>query len=714
MAAENKIEVQFGVKLDELFSGLNSAQSAVKTQTDAMKSSLEGLMSSVGAIGKGFALLAAIASGGKLFADALNSTKEITGAAKMMGKTLGITTTEASIFNVALGSVGGSTDQAKTAVMALTRTLGTSPEKFEKLGVATKDSTGAMRPMADIMLDVNGKFAKMADGTAKNLALAAMFGRQWMGIGPVLAMTAEGMEKARIHAESLNLVVGEENARDTLQFKKSMTGMQQVMQGLSKTVGEAIMPLLTELGEWFATLGPAAVSVTKYAIGGLVAALQGLKFVAVAVWEGLKTLLQGFGAGLAMMVDMADKAIHGDWAGARAAWTAGTGQIKDIAAANLKIVADEADKTANSINQLFSKQTATKAKGGSEAPDLSKDGKDTKDKSQMPEYDRINTAAKESYEMTHGMKLRALSEDVAYWERVVTVAQVANGDLAKAQAKLSHAKTAEMKQALEQGKAMSEEAVNEAEKEQLSAVDGVKRRYEAEAAFGKIGAQQMLTVEKDLEEQRHQIQMSAQQARITLLEQGPNTPAALQKEKDKLAEIERAYAAKVDGITLASIKQALEAGRASSEEAISRAEKTQLGAVESLKIRYETELALGSITQLKMLELEKDLEEQRLQIQTAAQQARIALAEQGPDNPIALQKEKDKLLEIEEAYALKVATLSKTTLIEQLKPRDEFLQSLSGGLNNVVNGMLTGSIKLRDGFGAAFKSMGQALASTAS
>lgn len=546
--SDTSIAVKFGVDLSGLTAGLNEAQNAIKNSTDQMKAHMGGLVDGVGFVGKAFAGLAAIAGGGALFAAAIEGVKQVTGEAKMMGKILGTTTSEASIFNVALASVGASTDQAKTAILMMTRTLGTSPEKFERLGVATKNAAGELRPMSDILVDVNTKFAAMTDGTGKNLAMAAIFGRRWMDVGPVLGMTAEAMEKAREHAESLNLVVGEENERDTKRFKIGMSGLKEVMEGIQKTIGQAVMPLLTDLGEWFASIGPAAVSVTQYAIGGLVAALQGLKFVAVGVWEGLKTLIEGFATGIAMAVDMVDKAIHGDWAGARAAWKTGTDQIADIATANLKIVADEADKTANAINQLFSKQTATKKKSGSDAPDMGKPGADgtPQEKSQIGIWEAVNAADKAHYELSNNLKQRDLSEDVVFWNAKAAIANAANGDKLKALAKAAAAELALMKKSAADGRALSDEAINESEKAALAGLALTKEQYDSDLALGRINAAQLIQLEKDLEAQRNAIQVNAQQLRTQLVESDPNhSPVALQKEKDKLLDLERAHQMKL-------------------------------------------------------------------------------------------------------------------------------------------------------------------------
>ena len=556
--SDNTVQVKFGIQIAELLAGLSEASSAVKEHTETMKGSLEGLMKGVEFVGKSFAALAAIAGGGKMFAEAINATKEVTSNAKMMGKVLGVTTTDASIFNVALASVGGSSDQAKTALVMMTKTLGAAPEKFDQLGVATKDSGGQMRSMQDILLDTNEKFSHMTDGTAKNLAMAQIFGRKWMEVGPVLGLTAEALEEAQHHAEALNLVVGQENERDTKAFKISMTGMKEVMEGVQKTIGQAVMPLLTDLGDWFSSLGPAAVAVTQYSIGALMATLQGLKFVAIAVWEGLKTLIEGFGAGLAMMVDMAEKAIHGDWAGVKSAWKQGTDQIKDIASTNLAVVEKQADKTATAIKQLFSGQTATKMKHGEDAPEVGKVKSDKKDPSEVGEWERINKIEKEGFQLKNDLRERDLSADVVYWQSKLAHANVSNGDRLKVEEKIAAAQLALMKKNFNDGKALHEEDINATEKTALDGLALTKAKYDQDLALGKITQAQLIQLDLQQEAQKLAIQQAAQAQRVQMAADDPSqNAAALQKQKDKLLEIERAYTlAKTGILTKAAVEDA--------------------------------------------------------------------------------------------------------------------------------------------------------------
>lgn len=171
---------------------------------------------------------------------------------------------------------------------------------------------------------------------------------------------------------------------------------------------------------------------------------------------------------------------------------------------------------------------------------------------------------------------------------------------------------------------------------------------------------------------------------------------------------------KLAAAQIAVMKEAFTAGKGMSEQAISESEKEQLSKIELMKVGYDTDLALGKINAAQMIEIEKRFEVQRLEIQMAAQQARVTLAAQDPaQNAVALQKEKDKLLEIERAHALKMAGMDKAALIEKNKDLAGFYDNMKSGFEGVLKGLLTGTMTLKEAFKATFKSIVDAFAGMA-
>jgi hypothetical protein len=273
-------------------------------------------------------------------------------------------------------------------------------------------------------------------------------------------------------------------------------------------------------------------------------------------------------------------ALHGDWQGVKDSWA----QFKADTTKTLQSTMDEAvkiaakgradiDKVIGTNLAEFKPQTAIAAKEGGERSE----GKATKpDASQ----DRVSVwaaelkAAQDDFAMKNGLKKQELSEDAAFWEKKLALTESGSDLQKKVYVKFMDAKLAMMRQDVERGRALSEEQVNESEKAALDALALLRAEADQRLQLGLITKAEMIAIERDLENQKLSIAQQAQQARIGMVENDPNhSPAALEREKDKLLEIERKYqlavtqlrtkAAVEDAANFTQFSRSLESGFAS-------------------------------------------------------------------------------------------------------------------------------------------------------
>ena len=100
-----------------------------------------------------------------------------------------------------------------------------------------------------------------------------------------------------------------------------------------------------------------------------------------------------------------------------------------------------------------------------------------------------------------------------------------------------------MKQAVSQKRAMTLENINSTEKAAMSGVALDEVRAQSEVNLGRMSKQELLAIQLDYENQRFEIQNTAQQARINAMQGDPNyDPVALQKLLDQLTEIQNKHA----------------------------------------------------------------------------------------------------------------------------------------------------------------------------
>ena len=627
MSTDNTVEVSFNATTDGVEKGAQQASKAIETSLAAMKTSFASIESSVkqlheqfagafggmqAAMGKFnnamFAVQNAIA-GGSMFKEFVAASMETTKAAAVMGKTLGITATEASYLKSALTAVGVSQDTLMAAAGKITLTLAKNEEAFKGLGVATRDSNGNFLNTRDIMESTNERLRAFKEGTDRNVEGMKIYGRSWAEVAPLVNKFNGETEETRRTAEALNLVVGQEAVSAMANYKTSQQGVGEVMEGIKNTIGEQLMPRMTELANFFRSIGPQAVEATRIAMAGYLAiqdevvktvkillstiydaftgitkAIRGgigagsesmgamelfqnmIKVVQVAfvvlrvsIQEAvaiIKGVLEGLGNECKMVGGVISAALHGDWAGVKAAWAA----FKTDTTATLKNTMDEAVRIAKQgkadidaavMGNLGEKKKATAIvqKEGGERSQAEKpdDAKaPKKDKSEMSKWEAENRDAKAHYEMENGLRLRDLAEDVAFWREKAAHANVANGDKTKALAKASEAELALMKKNVSESKAMTAEQVAESERAAMYGVDLQRKASEQELALGKVTAVQMIAIEIGYENQRAAIAATAQRQRIQAVIDDPNsTPAALQQQKNKMLEIERAHELKL-------------------------------------------------------------------------------------------------------------------------------------------------------------------------
>lgn len=180
---------------------------------------------------------------------------------------------------------------------------------FKEIGVSVKDSTGALRPMNDLLLDVADRFSVMEDGTAKAALAQKIFGKSGMDLIPILNEGRAGILAMGDEAERLGLVMSQEVAAAADQFDDTLTQVKAAATGLSVSIGQALLPSLTraaeEMRDGIATVTDfakehqgltQAVAGTAAAItgaGGLALGLAAVGTVAPKVVTGIQAIAVG-------------------------------------------------------------------------------------------------------------------------------------------------------------------------------------------------------------------------------------------------------------------------------------------------------------------------------------------------------------------------------------------------------------------------------------
>lgn len=538
-----KVQVEITGDTKGLFEALGKSSGALKGFANQVEAHTAGLGKIVNNLKAPLIALAGVVGGGAFLKGTIEETKSWTVEAMKLSKTLGISTEEASVLNLAVGDIYGSMDEFLPVVTKLTKTLNADEEAFHRLGVETRDSQGHLRPTVAIMQDVNSKLAGMKSGTDRNIESQRIYGRGWLEIQKYLGLTTAVMEEARAKAEKLNLIVGADSVQATKDYRASVNDLDDTMQGLKIRIGSELMPVMTAFNNDLAENGPTAVGAMSGAIRTLyevLYALQSQTEIALAridwffdemvlkaqySWQQLKALATGhFKEAEFLEIQYNLKS------------TLRAQELIDDEAAIL----DKYAAKAQVLMGLASKKTGTNDEGKGSG---SKDGKPKAnvfaEELARLEKDRaavganLNATAKEEAEWR---KLQADHEErLAKWTKEVKAGSLKPGEarelasqsaaLLEAQQKALRAKAAQEED--EQNQELFEIRKERKQAHQIALLDMDKADIQRRKDLGQISASQAILQMEDLEEQRYQIEVQGLKDRLAVQSLEPKERAKI-------------------------------------------------------------------------------------------------------------------------------------------------------------------------------------------
>lgn len=286
-------EVRLGADISDLKSGLDSASGSVKSSMESISSSIEGMASatksstegmlsafddlghsiksaldglaeSLGPVGAAITAFGGFEVAGKLvegFIEKIHELgSEILGLKNLLEEndsvrkleiSFGLAAEEAVKLSAQLHIAGVSTESYQGMAMKVGRTLRTQSDEFDRLGVKTKDSAGALLPMNEILQNVYTRMQDFKAGTDQTMfALstvgrsATQFANDMQRIGASAEDAKEGVERFGASLEGSLQAEIEEIMRRTEVLKMGFEEMGQHVE-------ESILPIkaaMIELG----------------------------------------------------------------------------------------------------------------------------------------------------------------------------------------------------------------------------------------------------------------------------------------------------------------------------------------------------------------------------------------------------------------------------------------------------------------------------------
>jgi hypothetical protein len=618
---------QVGTAAGESFKKMN-------TQFDALKDGIKAIRGALAAV-------AAVVSGGAVFAKAINQSVELTDQVFKLSTMLGITREAASALRIAISDIGLGTEDYTGMVSRMTMKLREGEERFNELGIKTRGANGELLNTEQIMTNSLGALQGFREGTDRNLASSELFGKSWGDVNKLLRLTPAVMEEARQKAVALELQIGPEGAARARQYELAMDDVQDVFEALANRVGQALMPVLTDMGNWLAGMGPAAVTALRGALGGLLT-------VVYAVQNGIVVMVRLVSAALYMVIEplaaIAEATaltLTGNFveAGARLK------QIPQNIGARWKEEFEEilksGDLTRERIAALFdpvAEQGA--AQGGAKGGKAFTPKKDT-DKSRMSGWEAELAAQRDAYDkqmLEQGsFQQFTLAMERDFWKKILDTVTM----------------TAEER------------------------VQASKKYYTAERELRKVAFEaEIAELKERLESHKHgsieRIRLAGEAAAMIGAKYG------LESKEYKQALGEMSKMATERG----KQRQQLE------EMALARAMEAKVSVIELERQALDDAEKLGIVSTKNKLARLKELNELEFQIELQALTDTAAIYEM---DAIAYQQHLDKLAKLKEKHAADVRKFDGQVALESKKSFDTWFDPIGNGFQKLMDGMIAGT-----------------------
>lgn len=274
--AISSLFVELKLMADDFNNGIKEAQKEAKEFEKTIKPSKE-LLQQMGTAMTGVGL-AIVGSMGAMAKAAADYGDELRDASIRTG----VTTEQLAALKLAAGQSGAAFSDVTAALGKLAK--GTSEaaqgskaqaETFKALGVSVTDTSGRMRPMNDVLLDVADRFATMKDGAQKAALAQEVFGKGGAALIPMLNEGRAGLAAFGAEAERLGVSLGQDAADQADAFNDALDTLQQAALGFSLTIGQELIPILTDALQSF---GDVIVAVKDWAEAhpGLIKVVAGL------------------------------------------------------------------------------------------------------------------------------------------------------------------------------------------------------------------------------------------------------------------------------------------------------------------------------------------------------------------------------------------------------------------------------------------------------
>lgn len=221
--------------------GHTADKELTKAQTASDKTA--GKMQKVGS----GAMAAAGIAGVALFEVSKKWQEAALSAGKLADAT-GLTTEEASRWADVARDADVDTGVLESSIGKMEKALGKTPDKFVKLGIATKDAAGNQLSMSDVMLNSIDVLNGMQDPAQRAVVASELFGKGYQGMAELTGKSADELRE-RLAKVGGGQIFTDSDVEDAKKYRDSLNDLGDAFDTLVMGIGKGAAPVFAILAQ---------------------------------------------------------------------------------------------------------------------------------------------------------------------------------------------------------------------------------------------------------------------------------------------------------------------------------------------------------------------------------------------------------------------------------------------------------------------------------
>lgn len=236
------------------------------------------------------------------------------------GRDLRLTTQDAAALALTMDKLGVSQQSYVGTLAGVNQRLREGSEYFNLYGVRVKTVEGEQRSLNEVIIASYATAQQYQEGWARNTVALQLSGVSFKDLEATVKTFTANTSASRDELEAYRLLLGGDAVKAVQEYDKTIAEFNRnaslTSRGFSEVIARAVMPVLTDLADFFKDGWPTAVQVFEYGVALMVTILQGLKNGVYIVTETILAAFESIGTSVMGVVNALGRAVRGDFQGA--------------------------------------------------------------------------------------------------------------------------------------------------------------------------------------------------------------------------------------------------------------------------------------------------------------------------------------------------------------------------------------------------------------